>query len=37
MEILHLVGLTKWGDVIHDMTLPMSEKEVDREQERNSI
>jgi len=22
MEILHLIGLSKWGDRIHDATLP---------------
>jgi len=37
MEILHLIGLTKYGNVIHDMTLPISEKEVNHGQENNSI
>ena len=23
MEVLHLVGLSKWGDLIHDATLPL--------------
>jgi hypothetical protein len=27
MEILHLVGLTKWGDKIHDATYPIREEE----------
>ena len=28
MEILHLVGLSEWGDKIHDATLPLQhEKE----------
>lgn len=24
MEILHLIGLTEWGDKVHDWTLPSS-------------
>ena len=27
MEILHLVGLTEWGDKVHDATLPLQRSE----------
>ena len=27
MEILHLVGLTEWGDKVHDATLPLQHDE----------
>ena len=27
MEILHLVGLTEWGDKVHDATLPLRHDE----------
>lgn len=26
MEILHLVGLSQWGDKVHDATLPIREE-----------
>lgn len=27
MEVLHLIGLGKWGDKIHDATLPLQREE----------
>jgi hypothetical protein len=29
MEILHLIGLSSWGDKVHDYTLPSSHGEED--------
>lgn len=31
MEILYLIGLGKWGDKLHDATLPIQHKEDNSE------